>query len=207
MPLRLLALSALSLASLVACSQPAACRSGDCVCPLGAICETECAAPPCSIDCAGDNPHCSGACANGDCTCGTGSDCDLRCDAPPCHASCEDGSTCTAECANGDCTCGRGSRCAFECNAGPCHVTCDGDNEICSGVCSNGTCSCGPDSGCEFTCDAGPCHTECAAGSTCLVRCPNGNAGTQDCDILSCAAGEPVVCPDGMATVCGVPCP
>jgi hypothetical protein len=40
-----------------------------------------------------------------------------------------------------------------------------------------------------------------------LVECPEGTAGTQNCDITQCAAGEVVICPNGAATACGVACP
>ncbi|AKT42832.1 uncharacterized protein CMC5_070600 [Chondromyces crocatus] len=184
------------------------CADGLCVCEFGASCNLDCEAPPCNVTCDGNNPDCRGACANGECICGTGSSCDFRCDAPPCHVTCEgDNPDCEGTCANGQCTCAVGSSCDFDCGAPPCHVTCEGDNPDCEGTCANGTCACGPRSSCEFTCESGPCHTTCDEGSTCVVHCANGNAGTQDCDITACAIGDVVVCPGGRATTCGAPCP
>jgi hypothetical protein len=146
-------------------------------------------------------------CSNGTCVCGAGENCDIGCAAPPCHVECDDRSTCSGTCANGDCTCDESARCDFSCASPPCQVICAGDNPSCAGTCANGTCTCGPNSSCQFTCSAGPCHTSCAAGSTCVVACPAATAGTEDCDIVSCAAGEAVVCPNGGATTCNAACP
>ncbi|MBL9025786.1 MAG: hypothetical protein JNL21_26560 [Myxococcales bacterium] len=144
-------------------------------------------------------------CENGLCTCEAGANCDFECDAPPCHVDCGEGSDCSGACANGTCECAPEATCDFACDAPPCHVTCAGDNPSCSGTCANGTCACGSNSSCAFTCSAGPCHVTC--DGTCVVDCPPDTAGTQNCDITSCAAGEIVVCPGGAATTCGAPCP
>jgi hypothetical protein len=149
----------------------------------------------------------TGECSNGTCECSAGDSCDFTCGAPPCHALCAgDNHTCKAVCANGTCTCGRGSDCNFTCMTPPCHVSCE-ENTTCMGTCSNGQCTCGANSECTFACATSPCHSTCAAGSTCVVFCPAGSAGTQGCDIVSCAAGAPVICPGGNATTCGAPCP
>lgn len=191
----------------LSCVNDGPCDNGACVCEAGSSCDFDCEAPPCHVDCEGSNPQCDGACGNGECRCGPGSDCEFECQSPPCHVDCEDDSTCTGHCANGVCTCAQGSDCSFRCDAGPCHVACEGDHPTCDGECSNGSCDCGPNSTCAFTCLAGPCHTSCAQGSSCTVACPGGGAGTQDCDIVSCWEGAPVVCGDGVYTVCGAPCP
>jgi hypothetical protein len=147
-------------------------------------------------------------CSNGTCACPTNDSCDFTCDSPPCHVDCSARSSCRGTCANGDCTCASGASCSFECGAPPCHVTCEGNNPVCDGTCANGTCTCAQGSDCHFACSSGPCHTVCPAGASCVVLCPNaGLAGTQDCDIVSCGAGDPVVCPDGLSVVCGTPCP
>lgn len=182
------------------------CVDGDCICPSGGVCDFECDAPPCRTLCEGNNPSCVGVCANGDCECGEGSRCDFECGSPPCHVACSDSSECVGTCANGDCECGLGSRCEFECESGPCHARCLGDNPLCRAECSNGSCECGPGSTCDFRCLSGPCHVRCAAGASCVVLCPNGRAGTQDCDIVEC--GEQVqICADGDAVTCGALCP
>lgn len=184
------------------------CSNGACVCPPGASCEFECDAPPCHVECEGDNPECEGSCANGDCNCGPGSNCEFECDAPPCHVECEPGSDCVGDCANGNCTCELGSSCAFGCDAGPCHVDCVGDNPSCDGTCANGSCTCGPNSACAFICSDHNCGVNCGEGSSCVLTCPTGDAGGQGCRFDSCAAGEPTLCPDGLSLVCGdAPCP
>jgi hypothetical protein len=146
-------------------------------------------------------------CSNRACVCPNGADCELTCAAPPCNVACGEDSRCEATCANGMCSCERGASCAFECGSPPCHVRCDGENERCDGTCANGTCACGVDSACEFVCESGPCHSECASGASCVVLCPNAPAGTQDCDIVECWAGAPVLCPGGQATTCNAACP
>src|SRR6185312_15110870 len=149
----------------------------------------------------------SGGCHNGVCGCPQGASCELGCSAPPCHVTCEgDNPSCQAVCANGTCTCGSGSDCSFACHAPPCHVTCE-SHTTCSGTCANGQCACGEDSHCSFTCLASPCHTSCAAGASCVVHCPTGLAGSGACDIVSCAAAAPIVCPRGDLVTCGAPCP
>ncbi len=144
-------------------------------------------------------------CENGTCRCESDAECDFTCEAPPCHVDCDAGSDCTGACANGTCVCDAGATCDFSCDAPPCHVTCAGDNPSCNGTCANGTCTCNAGSTCAFTCGAGPCHVTCEG--TCVVDCPPGTAGTQNCDITSCSAGEITVCPSGAATTCGAPCP
>lgn len=146
-------------------------------------------------------------CANDRCVCPAGESCEIACKAPPCNIECERGSDCEATCANGSCVCEHAASCAFECKAPPCHLQCAGDHERCDGTCANGTCACGTDSSCLFTCQSGPCHSECPAGASCVVLCPHGRAGTQDCDIVQCAAGAPTLCGDGYATTCNAPCP
>jgi hypothetical protein len=184
------------------------CGNGICVCQQGQSCDIPCAAPPCSLVCAGDNPRCRGGCANGDCTCLGQSSCDFTCQAPPCHVTCAGPATCTGVCANGECTCEQGAQCQFTCGTPPCAVSCLGNNAVCAGECANGSCTCGPGSSCQFVCQTGPCHVSCAAGSTCTVECPAaGQAGTQNCIIDSCAAGTAVLCPGGTFTTCGAPCP
>jgi hypothetical protein len=153
---------------------------------------------------------CSGVqadCSNGTCVCEANAQCNLTCDAPPCHVDCGSGSSCSGVCANGDCTCEEGASCSFTCGSPPCHVTCEGDNPQCDGTCADGQCTCGADSTCRFTCASGPCHTTCPAGAHCVVDCPAGTAGTENCDITSCAAGKAVLCAGGKATTCGAECP
>jgi hypothetical protein len=146
-------------------------------------------------------------CSNNTCICPAHSDCDLSCHAPPCNVTCEDNARCDATCANGTCSCQDHASCDFRCGAPPCHVRCSGDNDRCDGTCANGTCACGENSSCLFTCQSGPCHTECPEGASCVVLCPNAPAGTQDCDIVRCAAGLPVLCPGLGATTCNADCP
>jgi hypothetical protein len=146
-------------------------------------------------------------CSNGACVCPENATCAFACDSPPCHVDCGPGSACNGTCANGDCTCETGASCSFACGAPPCHVTCEGSNPRCDGTCANGTCACAAESDCHFACSSGPCHTLCPAGASCTVVCPSlGVAGTQDCDIASCAAGAPTICPDGLTIVCGAAC-
>jgi len=182
------------------------CSNGECVCEAGASCDFECVAPPCTVECVGDNPECVAACGNGECRCGAGSACAFECQSPPCHVDCQADTECSGTCANGDCTCAVGSRCEFACDAGPCHVTCEGEHERCAGACANGTCRCGPNSRCDFACNDANCPVECEAGSTCTLRCPGGTVGEQGCRFTSCAAGEPVVCEGGELLVCGATC-
>lgn len=147
------------------------------------------------------------ACSNGDCVCPAGRSCTIPCSAPPCHITCTaDNPECAGVCGNGTCTCGPGSACAFECHSGPCHVACEGSNPSCSGVCANGTCSCGAGSTCRFSCLDANCKHECESGASCVVDCPSGNAG-QGCGFDRCAAGEPLVCPGGLAVACNASCP
>lgn len=183
------------------------CRGDTCVCERGSNCDIPCHTGTCSAECAGDNDRCRAECANGSCGCGPDSNCSFRCVAPPCLIDCAPGASCSASCANGVCTCAEGGRCSFTCDSGPCHVTCEGNHEACEGECSNGQCTCGPNSSCTFRCLSGPCHTSCASGSDCVVECPPGTAGTQNCDIVACSHGAPVVCPGGVAVACGAPCP
>jgi len=150
----------------------------------------------------------SGDCSDGTCTCPPNVSCIFSCNSPPCHVDCASGSSCTATCANGECTCELGAGCSFACGAPPCHVTCAGSNPTCDGTCANGTCTCAQDSVCHFRCESGPCHTICPTGARCVVTCPNvGVAGTQDCDIITCASGTPVLCADGLSIACGADCP
>jgi hypothetical protein len=152
--------------------------------------------------------HESADCSNGTCTCAAHDTCDFSCGSPPCHVDCGSGATCSGTCANGECTCEEGASCSFSCGAPPCHVTCEGSNPTCDGTCADGTCTCAAGSTCHFACASGPCHAACPAGASCVVACPNaGLAGTQDCDIVSCGAGSPVVCPDGLTLACGAACP
>jgi hypothetical protein len=116
-------------------------------------------------------------------------------------------SDCTGTCADGSCTCGSGASCQFDCQSGPCHVTCAGDNARCDGECANGSCTCGAHSSCHFACNDHNCSASCAAGSSCVLSCPDRRAGEQGCVFDSCAAGKPVICPGGLATTCGAPCP
>jgi peptidoglycan/LPS O-acetylase OafA/YrhL len=146
-------------------------------------------------------------CANERCVCPAGESCEIECKAPPCNIACRHDSDCAATCANGSCVCEHAASCTFACKAPPCHVECAGHHDHCDGTCANGTCSCGPDSSCLFTCQSGPCHSVCPAGAACVVLCPNGGAGSQDCDIVQCAAGEPTICGDGYATTCNAECP
>ena len=196
----------------------AACACGDddgwvcsdqatCFCPAGARCEASCAAPPCHIECVADNPACTAECANGDCACGERSVCDFACHSPPCLVSCEPGAACSGECANGSCRCERGASCQFRCQSGPCHVQCAGEHPRCDGECSNGSCTCGPNSECHFACVDRNCAVSCAAGSRCVLECPQGMAGMPGCAFTSCAAGAPRVCPGGLVTTCGAECP
>jgi len=182
------------------------CEGGNCSCPAGHDCEFECEAPPCHVECEGENSSCIGECANGECLCGAGSSCDFDCASPPCHVDCE-GEACTGVCANGECTCEEGSECEFTCASSPCHVHCEGDNERCDGECSNGSCTCGPDSSCAFECQDGNCSFTCGAGSECTATCPGASPGEQGCAFTSCAAGEVTLCDDGETLTCGAPCP
>ena len=182
------------------------CSNGACVCAAGSSCDFDCAAPPCNVECEGDNPECTAACGNGSCTCGPGSTCEFECQSPPCHVDCRAETDCRGTCANGTCTCAAGSRCELDCDAGPCHVTCEGGHERCDGECANGTCHCGPDSRCDFLCQDSNCAVECEAGSTCVLRCPDGRLGEQGCQFTRCAAGEPVLCEAEQALVCGAGC-
>jgi hypothetical protein len=151
--------------------------------------------------------HEGGDCHNGICDCSPGASCHLGCSAPPCHVTCGgDNPVCDGVCGNGTCICGSGSSCAFECQSPPCHVTCAAHSD-CSGTCANGQCVCGEDSTCIFTCASSPCHTTCSPGASCVVFCSAGGAGTQACDIVACADGAPVICPNGNATTCGAACP
>jgi hypothetical protein len=195
-----------SFALLLGCSDddPPYCYGGDCVCGRGAECSFVCDAPPCTMTCAGNNPHCVGECANGNCECGSQSTCDFECAAPPCHVTCNPNSNCLGTCANGSCECMVGASCEFACQAGPCHVNCDGQNKTCRGVCANGTCHCDPGSTCDFECKDGNCKVECVAGASCILRCPRGDAGA-GCDFNECAA--PTVCSDGLSVACNAACP
>jgi hypothetical protein len=183
------------------------CANDTCWCGRGAECVTACAAPPCHLECLGDNPRCDGECANGDCVCGEASQCDFACQSPPCHVDCKRGADCSGQCANGTCTCERGASCELTCNSGPCHVRCAGDNPRCDGECANGSCTCEAGSTCRFTCIDHNCSATCAAGASCVLDCPLGRAGTQGCTFTTCAAGSPTVCPDGFTVTCGAPCP
>jgi hypothetical protein len=194
-----------SLFFFIGCANNGECRGSDCSCGEGASCEFECNAPPCKVDCQGNNPSCVGACANGDCECGPGSSCDLSCASEPCHADCRD-SSCRAECGNGDCTCSSGSECDFKCTSGPCHVMCEGNHESCNGQCANGSCTCGPNSVCHFECTDANCAFVCESGSSCLAHCPTGTPGNQGCDFTECADGV-VLCPDGKTLACNAECP
>lgn len=190
-----------SLWGVTGCSTESECRNQSCVCVAGANCKFDCEAPPCHIECRGDNDECSGACANGECSCGKHSNCDFSCDAPPCHVDCADSTTCGGTCANGSCTCGDDATCSFECSAGPCHVTC-GRGAHCNGECANGTCQCGPNGNCEFTCNDGNCKTRCPSGAQCLLRC---EANTPDCAFDECGSAV-TQCADGVLA-CGRDCP
>lgn len=191
--------------AVTSCGDHPDCVNGECRCLAGEECSMSCDAPPCQVVCE-EGSSCHGECANGNCSCEAGADCDFDCAAPPCHVACKgDNPTCDGACANGTCTCGVGSDCGFTCDAPPCHVDCEGDNPSCSGSCANGTCTCGPNSVCHFACESGPCHVDCQG--TCLVDCPGQTAGTQDCDITQCAAGDVVICSNGLSTTCGAECP
>lgn len=147
------------------------------------------------------------ACDNETCVCPAGASCDIACASPPCHIACGgDNPFCGGSCANAECFCGVGSSCQLDCVAPPCHITCAGQNPSCRGACANGTCTCGPNSHCDFVCQSGPCHATCAAGSSCSMSCPPGLVGTANCAIEQCAAGQPVLCPNGKETTCGAPC-
>src|SRR6185503_20569709 len=137
--------------------------------------------------------------------CGTGSHCNFACQSPPCHVNCAPGTTCSGVCANGDCDCGVGSSCSFTCASGPCHVLCSGGNPSCNGQCSDGTCRCEAGGSCRFVCLDANCHVECAPGATCLLDCPDGNAGA-GCDFSECAAGQ-TTCSGGLVASCGAACP
>lgn len=142
-----------------ACGGSRDCTNASCECPAGANCDFVCDAPPCHVDCAGNNPSCTGACGNGTCTCGAGSNCDFTCDSGPCHVDCQgDNSACTGTCANGTCSCAQGSSCEFSCLDDNCKFNCDGD---CAVLCGDGTSS---NSSCRIN--------SCKAGEP--VVCPDG---------------------------------
>lgn len=183
------------------------CDHDRCYCTEGHDCELFCGAPPCSVECNGEDTTCVAECGNGSCDCGEGASCELECHSPPCHVSCDRDTVCTGTCANGTCRCARGAACSFECQSGPCHVQCAGDHPACDGTCENGTCACGPNSSCNFRCLDDNCSATCAAGSSCVLECATGRAGEQGCDFRSCAAGTPTVCPGGTAITCNAPCP
>lgn len=183
---------------------PPYCGSGDCVCSHGASCAFGCDAPPCSVNCVGNNRFCGGDCANGSCECGRGSYCDFACAAPPCHVDCAEHSNCVGTCANGTCTCSVGASCRFDCDAGPCHVECSGQNHDCRGVCANGTCHCGAESSCAFECSDSNCKIECSPSASCVLECPKGDAGST-CVFSECSAQT--ICPDGRFVTCNAPCP
>jgi hypothetical protein len=151
--------------------------------------------------------HGAFACNNGECVCGQKASCDFVCAGPPCHVTCESASACSGECANATCACERGASCDFVCDSGPCHVQCKGDNAHCAGECANGSCTCGANSDCYFACTDHNCSASCAAGSHCVLECPDGRAGTQGCTFTSCASGSPTICPGGLATTCNADCP
>jgi hypothetical protein len=206
---RILAAIALGAACLPSCDDDPSffCENGTCWCGPDDPCSVSCVAPPCHLQCAGDNPSCVGECANGDCECGEQAACAFACHSPPCHVRCDSLSDCSGECANGTCTCERGAACAFECRSGPCHVQCAGDNPQCDGECANGNCACGSGSSCHFSCTDRNCSASCAAGAQCALTCPGGRPGQQGCSFTTCAAGPPTICPDGVTTTCGMPCP
>lgn len=180
------------------------CQNGTCVCDHGDRCNIVCEAPPCHAICAGDNPDCYAECANGDCSCGRDSHCDFGCLSPPCHVACGPKSECAGVCANGTCSCAIGARCDFLCKAGPCHVECEGNNPSCGGECANGDCTCGKGSSCVFECTDVNCHIHCLEGASCLLDC---SKSASSCGFETCAAGEPVLCPDGTTIACGRACP
>jgi hypothetical protein len=182
------------------------CANGHCYCAGDNDCQIPCAAPPCHIECVGEEVSCTAECGNGSCLCGEGSECAFGCQSPPCHVRCEPGASCTGECANGSCTCERGASCTFDCQSGPCHVRCVGDNPLCKGTCANGSCACGPASTCHFSCMDGNCSASCDRGSSCVLECPSGRAGERGCDFQTCAGGT-TVCPSGDVVTCNAPCP
>jgi hypothetical protein len=198
-------LFALASALAAGCDDDDDCPDGTCVCDAGDSCDFDCLAPPCTVACEGDNDACTGTCANGNCSCGDDSRCAFRCGSPPCHVECDGASSCTGACANGECRCGAGSACAFSCLASPCHVACEGQNPSCVGTCANGSCTCAAGSVCAFTCLDHNCGVTCEAGSSCTLSCPEGNPGTQGCNI-DCEAGSVVSCADG-SLACGRACP
>jgi hypothetical protein len=53
----------------------------------------------------------------------------------------------------------------------------------------------------------GTCHVDCGFAKSCVVHCPPGTAGTENCDIPGCASGKPKICQDGTTIVCGTQCP
>lgn len=146
------------------CRSEGGCRDGMCACPAGDSCDLGCPAPPCHVECAGDNPMCDAVCANGTCTCGNGSNCSFSCQAPPCHVTCAARSSCDGTCANGQCVCGAGSSCTFTCSASPCHTTCAAGAR-CVVLCPAGLAG-------TQACDI----VDCAAGAP--MVCPGGNATT-----------------------------
>ncbi len=183
------------------------CADGTCYCERGEHCEIPCGAPPCHVECQGDDTACTAECGNGSCLCGDDSACAFFCHSPPCHVTCAGSAACSGTCANGTCACERGASCDFSCDSGPCHVQCEGDHVSCDGECANGTCACGPRSACRFTCLDDNCAATCAAGSSCVLECSAGRAGEQGCAFERCAAGEPTVCPGGTVVTCGAACP
>lgn len=183
-----------------------ACENGRCYCLDDERCEIPCYAPPCHVDCLGEDVTCVAECGNGECYCGDGADCTFGCHSPPCHVNCELGASCTGTCENGTCRCARGADCVFDCGSGPCHVQCEGDNGTCDGECSNGTCACGPNSSCSFKCLDGNCSVSCAAGASCVLECPGGRAGEEDCDFDRCE-GAQTTCANGTHVACDAPCP
>lgn len=200
-------LSTAVLLYIPACKHEVACSNGTCICENGADCEIECASPPCHVICQDNGTYCEGECGNGECICGAGSECDFQCQSPPCHVDCQGNDWCSGVCADGDCDCSVGSICVFDCLTGPCHVNCEGDNPQCDGVCANGTCTCASNSNCVFSCMDSDCRVDCEANAACVLECPDGNPGAHGCSFSTCAAGEPVICPDGIHTVCNAECP
>ena len=125
------------MTSLVGCSGKKDCSNGECACDEGGSCDFTCEAPPCHVDCAGDNPSCTGTCGNATCTCGEGSNCDFLCDSGPCHVDCQGGNDeCSGTCANGTCYCAATSHCDFDCLDDNCKFDCDG---TCVVTCAPGT--------------------------------------------------------------------
>ena len=195
----------LSCLFLFACKKQ--CTTGDCSCENGESCDFVCENPPCNAVCEGNNPECHAGCGNGSCKCGNQSNCDFECVSSPCHVECVSGSNCQGTCANGDCECAPGANCDFSCDNGPCHVLCGGDNESCNGQCSNGTCRCAPGSQCSFECLDHNCNVLCESGN-CLLKCAEGERGTQGCRFDNCTAGSGVtLCDDGLTLACGAACP